>query len=59
MTLDVEFLNHFANEYNTSYLNESKEIKNLQKHIAEMDTKLNEATENVEASQDAAKLVES
>ena len=49
----------FANEYNTSYLNESKEIKTLQKTLAEMETKINEATESVEASQDAAKLTES
>ena len=49
----------FANEYNTSYLNESKEIKTLQKTLAEMETKINEATQSAEASQDAAKLTES
>lgn len=49
----------FANEYNTSYLNESKEIKTLQRTLAEMETKLNEAKESIDAQQTAAKLTES
>jgi hypothetical protein len=40
-------------------LNESKEIKTLQRTLAEMETTINEATATVEASQDASKLVES
>jgi hypothetical protein len=49
----------FANEYNTSYLNESKEIKTLQKTLASMETSLTEATAKVEASNDVTKLTES
>ena len=49
----------FANEYNTSYLNESKEIKTLQRTLAEMETKLNEAQESIEAQSNATKLTES
>ena len=39
----------FANEYGTSYLNESKDLKNLQKQIADMDSKLNEANNLLES----------
>ena len=49
----------FANEYGVSYLNEAKEVKKIQKQIADMETKLNEASATVEASKDATKLVES
>jgi len=49
----------FANEYGSSYLNESKELKNLQKQIAEMDLKLNEANERIAKEEETAKLVES
>jgi hypothetical protein len=49
----------FASEFGTSYLNESKEIKQLQKTVAEMETKLNEANEKIEASSEATKLTES
>ena len=37
----------FANEYGASYLNESKEIKDIQKQLAEVEQKLTEATEQV------------
>jgi hypothetical protein len=49
----------FANEYQTSYLNESKELKTLQKTLANMETKLNEANKKIDASSEAAKLTES
>lgn len=49
----------FSNEYNTSYLNESKEIKTLQRTLAEMETQLNEAKASIEASKEATKLTES
>ena len=49
----------FANEYGASYLNESKDLKNLQNKIAEMETKLNEANSKIESEQEAGKLVES
>ena len=49
----------FANEFGMSHLNEAKEIKKIQKEIAQMETKLNEATAKVEASKDATKIVES
>ena len=49
----------FANEYGTSYLNEAKEIKSIQKQIADMEQKLNEAKQVIAESEDATKLVES
>ena len=49
----------FANEYGASYLNESKDLKNLQNKIAEMETKINEANSKIESEQEAGKLVES
>jgi hypothetical protein len=49
----------FANEYNTSYLNESIEIKTLQRTLAEMEQTLNEATVKAEATQEASNLTES
>jgi hypothetical protein len=48
----------FANEYTTSYLNEAKEIKQVQKQIAELEQKLNEA-KKIADKEDATKLVES
>ena len=49
----------FANEYGASYLNESKDLKNLQKQIAEMEQQLVEANEKFEKQTEAGKLVES
>jgi hypothetical protein len=49
----------FANEYNVSYLNEAKELKKVEKTIAEMETKLNEAESKIAESNEATKLVES
>ena len=49
----------FASEYGTSYLNESKEIKTIQKTLAEMETKLAEANEKIAESEDSVKLTES
>ena len=49
----------FANEYGTSYLNESKDLKNLQKQIADMDSKLNEANKIIAKGEETANLVES
>ena len=49
----------FANEYNTSYLNESKEIKTLQRTLAEVETQLNEAKDSIEATKEAEALTES
>ena len=49
----------FANEYGTSYLNEAKEIKKIQKQITEMETKLNESTQVIAEKEEATKLVES
>jgi len=49
----------FANEYQSSYLNESKEIKTLQRTLADVETKLNEANKRIEASSEATKLTES
>lgn len=49
----------FASEYNTSYLNETKEIKKFQKQLAEMNKQLVEANEQISAKEQAAKLVES
>jgi Mn-dependent DtxR family transcriptional regulator len=49
----------FANEYGTSYLNEAKEIKKIQKQITEMETKLNESKQEIAEKEDAVKLTES
>jgi len=49
----------FANEFNVSYLNEAKEIKKVQKQIAEMETKLNESKQIIAEKEDAVKLTES
>jgi len=49
----------FANEYGTSYLNESKEIRDIQKTLAKMETKLAEANEKIAESEDSVKLTES
>jgi Mn-dependent DtxR family transcriptional regulator len=49
----------FANEYGTSYLNEAKEIKKIQKQITEMETKLNESEQVIAEREEATKLVES
>ena len=49
----------FANEYGTSYLNEAKEIKKIQKTLAEMETKLNESQQAIEEKKEAVKLTES
>ena len=49
----------FASEFGTSYLNESKEIKTLQKTVAEMETRLNEANKKLVATSEATKLTES
>lgn len=49
----------FASEYNTSYLNETKEIKNVQKQLAEMKKQVAEAHSLVEKSNEARKLTES
>ncbi len=49
----------FANEYGTSYLNEAKEIKKIQKQITEMESKLNESQQAIEEKEEAVKLTES
>jgi Mn-dependent DtxR family transcriptional regulator len=49
----------FAGEYNTSHLNEAKEIKKFQKTLAEMDKKLSEARDLIAKKDDAVKLTES
>jgi len=49
----------FANEYNASYLNESKEIKTLQRTLAEMEQTLNETTATLAVSEDKTKITES
>jgi Mn-dependent DtxR family transcriptional regulator len=49
----------FANEYNVSYLNEAKEIKKVEKTIAEMETKLNEAQQIIADKEEAVALTES
>ena len=49
----------FANEYGTSYLNEAKEIKSVQKRIAEMEVALKEAQDKIADGKDAIKLAES
>ena len=49
----------FCTEYNTSYLNEAKEIRNVQKELAKMGKKLAEAKEQAAKSEQAKKLTES
>jgi hypothetical protein len=49
----------FATEYGVSYLNESNEVKKVQKTLAEMETKLREASEKLEEKSESEKLVES
>jgi len=49
----------FATEYNTSYLNETKEIKQAQKQLAEMKKVVAEAKRIAEKSVQARKLTES
>ena len=49
----------FANEYGTSYLNEAKEIKSVQKKLAEMEVALKEAQDKIADGKDAVKLAES
>ena len=49
----------FANEYGTSYLNEAKEIKKIQKQITEMETKLNESEQVIAEKEESVKLTES
>ena len=49
----------FANEYATSYMNEVKEIKQVQKQLAEMEQKLNEANEQIASREESTRLVES
>ena len=49
----------FANEYGTSYLNESKEMKKIQNTPAEMETKLAEANDKIAEGEDSVKLTES
>lgn len=49
----------FANEYGNSYLNEAKEIKAVQKTLAEMKIKLEEAEATAESKDEAVKITES
>jgi len=49
----------FANEYGASYLNEAKEIKQVQQTLADMAVKLKEAEATVESKDSAVKLAES
>lgn len=49
----------FATEYNSSYLNEAKEIRNVQKTLAKMDKKLKESTKALANREQAIKLTES
>jgi len=49
----------FANEYRSSYLNESSEVKDLQKQIAEVKKELTESRAEVEAKAEAVALTES
>lgn len=49
----------FATEYNTSYLNETKEIKQVQKQLAQMKKQVLEAQKLAEKSAEARKLTES
>jgi hypothetical protein len=49
----------FASEYNTSYLNEAKETKKIQKALANTTRQLAEAKTEIARKQDAMKLAES
>ena len=49
----------FATEYNTSYLNEAKEIKSVQKELAKVEKALNEAKQEIAKRDEAKQLVES
>jgi hypothetical protein len=49
----------FANEYRSSYLNESSEVKDLQKEIAEVTKQLAESKTEVEAKAEATAITES
>ena len=49
----------FANEYRSSYLNESSDVKDLEKQIAEVKKQLEESKAEVEAKAEATKLTES
>lgn len=49
----------FATEYNTTYLNEAKEIKKVQKSMRDMMAKLNEAQAKLAEREESVKLTES
>ena len=49
----------FANEYRSSYLNESSDVKDLEKQIAEVKKQLEESKADAEAKAEATKLTES
>lgn len=49
----------FATEYNTSYLNEAKEIRKVQKTLASMEKRLVEAQGKIAEREQATKLAES
>ena len=49
----------FANEYRSSYLNESSEVKDLQKEIAEVKNKLAESKTEVKAKAKTSAITES
>jgi len=49
----------FANEYRSSYLNESSDVKDLEKQIAEVKKQLEESKAEAEAKAEATKLTES
>lgn len=49
----------FANEYRSSYLNESSEVKELQRSLSEVKSALAESVEAAKAQADAVKLTES
>lgn len=49
----------FASEFGTSYLNEAKEIKKVQKQVTELQNKLVESVKLINKQQDAVKLTES
>ena len=49
----------FASEYNTSYLNETKEIRKFQKILAEMNSQLTEASEKIKQREETVSLTES
>ena len=49
----------FANEYRSSYLNESSDVKDLERQIAEVKKQLDESNKEAEANAEATKLTES